>query len=225
MQFGVETSKIPIINPAFVGKNHFFADLAIKTFFFSFFWLHPRNRRIIHIFLKETLFFVIGLRIFLQRRSFFRSLQSNSREKCFCAPPPKLFMPPVTLLWRRASLGYADYIVGSLHCPICPTMAFIMSHPQGSQSRLILGWWLNMLRLSLRNSHIPVLGLSCKRLKKKRFSRYAAVCEKLLVLSRTFRKLRCATVVVCVKEALGTVAIISAHNATQKLKDSARQIN
>ena len=37
------------------------------------------------------------------------------------------------------STGYTHYKVGSLHCQICPTMAFVMSHQQGSQSRPMMG--------------------------------------------------------------------------------------
>ena len=71
-----EIPKILIINPVFVGKNRFFADFAMKTFFA----LHPRNRRIVRIFCYEDLFF-LHPRILLE-------LEGNMFF------PPKLIMPP-----------------------------------------------------------------------------------------------------------------------------------
>ena len=61
----LETPKILVINPVFVGKKRVFADFAMKTFSFRFFSFHPRIREILFIFCCEDLFFVYLFVVFI----------------------------------------------------------------------------------------------------------------------------------------------------------------
>ena len=102
VQFGVrDPLKILVITPEFVGKNRFFADIAIKTLFL--FGRHLWIRGISCIFRDEDLFF--DLHSWIWRKKVFLS-----PKNCLC--------PPVTLLWRpvfpvsyasvRAHTGFGD---------------------------------------------------------------------------------------------------------------------
>ena len=98
-----------VINTVFVGKNRFFVDFAMKTFFvlmpkfvklcacFSrrrpFFWSSPKN------------LWNFAFRAYFQAKIFFMVFTLEIERKKVFAPPQKLFMLfPVTLLWRRAWL-------------------------------------------------------------------------------------------------------------------------
>ena len=67
-----ETPKILVITPEFVGKNHSFADFAVKTFVFCF---HPRICEISHMLRNENLCFLV----FTPDKVFVLSLQN-----CLC---------------------------------------------------------------------------------------------------------------------------------------------
>ena len=82
-----ETPKILIVNPVFMSKNRFFANFAMKIFFFA---LHPRIRRLSAYFAMMTFLFSFSL--------------SNSKKISFCAPQKVIYSPPPppshdTLAW------------------------------------------------------------------------------------------------------------------------------
>ena len=101
---GHETPEILVINSVFVGKNRFFADFAMRTFF-TLFWSSSLNTWNFENILRRRPFFnlfiflvfiprICGISWIFHDENLFYGLLSRIRRKKVFVPSQKLFMPP-----------------------------------------------------------------------------------------------------------------------------------